>query len=74
MCQGPRTEGSDLNEVRTHILRAAGVADIHDLHAWTITSGLILVSTYMVLAEGANPPEVLDELCQCLSGDFDIAQ
>ena len=30
----------DLAEVRTHILDADGVLDVHDLHAWTITSGL----------------------------------
>ncbi len=65
-------KGIDLREVRAHILRAAGVADIHDLHAWTITSGMNVVSAHVVLDEGADPPEVLDELCRCLSGDFDI--
>jgi cobalt-zinc-cadmium efflux system protein len=65
-------KGMDLDEVRTHILRAKGVADIHDLHAWTITSGMNVVSAHVVLDDGANPPEVLDELCRCLAGDFDI--
>ncbi len=65
-------KGIDLAEVRTHILGAAGVADVHDLHAWTITSGMDVVSAHVVLAEGADPPSVLDELCRCLSGDFDI--
>ncbi|MBF8291079.1 MAG: Cation transporter [Chloroflexi bacterium] len=64
--------GVDLAEVRSHILRATGVADIHDLHAWTITSGLNVLSAHVVLREGASPPDVLDELCRCLSGDFDI--
>ena len=65
-------KGIDLDEVRTHIRQAAGVADIHDLHAWTITSGMNVLSAHVVLAEGADPPAVLDELCRCLSGDFDI--
>ena len=65
-------KGMDLDEVRAHILRAKGVSDIHDLHAWTITSGMNVVSAHVVLEEGADPPEVLDELCRCLSGDFDI--
>jgi cobalt-zinc-cadmium efflux system protein len=65
-------KGVDLAEVRTHILGAAGVADVHDLHAWTITSGMNVVSAHVVLAEGADPAAVLDELCECLSGDFDI--
>jgi len=65
-------KGMDLDEVRSHIFRAKGVADIHDLHAWTITSGMNVVSAHVVLDEGADPPAVLDELCRCLSGDFDI--
>lgn len=65
-------KGVDLAEVRTHILRAEGVADVHDLHAWTITSGMNVVSAHVVLDDGADPPAVLDELCRCLSGDFDI--
>src|SRR3546814_4663504 len=33
-------KGVDLNEVRRHLIEAPGVTDVHDLHAWTITSGL----------------------------------
>lgn len=62
----------DLAEVRRHILETPGVADAHDLHVWTLTSGVHVVSAHVVLAEGADPAEVLDELCACLSGDFDI--
>ena len=58
--------------MRSHILGAAGVADVHDLHAWTITSGMNVVSAHVVLEPDANAPSVLDELCRCLSGDFDI--
>jgi cobalt-zinc-cadmium efflux system protein len=65
-------KGVRLDQVRTHILDAPGVADVHDLHAWTITSGVNVVSAHVVLVEGADPPAVLDYLCQCLSGDFDI--
>jgi len=65
-------KGVDLDEVRRHIVEANGVADVHDLHAWTITSGMNVVSAHVVLDETADPPSVLDELCRCLSGDFDI--
>ena len=64
--------GMRLDEVRRHLLGAEGVADIHDLHAWTITSGLPVVSAHVVLEPGASPPAVLDELCRCLAGDFDV--
>ena len=65
-------KGLPLDEVRQHILDAPGVADVHDLHAWTITSGMNVVSAHVVMEPGADPPAVLDELCRCLSGDFDI--
>jgi cobalt-zinc-cadmium efflux system protein len=65
-------KGLDVDDVRRHILDAPGVADVHDLHAWTITSGLNVLSAHVVMEPGADPPAVLDELCRCLSGDFDI--
>jgi cobalt-zinc-cadmium efflux system protein len=65
-------KGVDLDAVRDHILEAEGVADVHDLHAWTITSGMNVVSAHVVLQPAADPPTVLDALCRCLSGDFDI--
>lgn len=65
-------KGVDMDHVRRHILDAPGVVDCHDLHAWTITSGMNVVSAHVILAEGADPAEVLDALCACLSDDFDI--
>ena len=65
-------KGVNLDDVRRHIVEAPGVVDVHDLHAWTITSGMNVVSAHVVLDETADPPAVLDELCRCLSGDFDI--
>ncbi len=64
--------GLHLEVVRAHILRAEGVADVHDLHAWTITSALPVISAHVVLSPGAVPARVLDELCACLTGDFDV--
>ena len=64
--------GLDMERVRSHILEAPGVSDVHDLHAWTITSGLNVVSAHVVLAPGADAPAVLDHLCACLTGIFDI--
>jgi cobalt-zinc-cadmium efflux system protein len=65
-------KGIAMGEVRAHILDVAGVADVHDLHAWTITSGVNVVSAHVVLRPGADAAAVLDALCECLSGDFDI--
>jgi cobalt-zinc-cadmium efflux system protein len=65
-------KGVRMDEVRAHILDAPGVADVHDLHAWTITSGLNVLSAHVVLHPGVDGSGVLDYLCECLSGDFDI--
>jgi len=48
------------------------VAGVHDLHAWTITSGMNVVSAHVVLEEGAKSGDILDHLGMCLSADFDI--
>lgn len=64
--------GVDLAEVRRHIVEMPGVSDVHDLHAWTITSGINVVSAHVVCDGTADAPTVLDRLCDCLSGDFDI--
>ena len=65
-------KGVDMAHVRRHILEAPGVIDCHDLHAWTITSGMNVVSAHVILAEGADASATLDALCACLSDDFDI--
>jgi cobalt-zinc-cadmium efflux system protein len=65
-------KGVDMDHVRRHILDAPGVVDCHDLHAWTITSGMNVVSAHVVINEDAVPSRVLDSLCGCLSDDFDI--
>jgi len=58
--------------VRRHILETPGVAGVHDLHAWTITSGMNVISVHVVLADGADGPATLDRLADCLADHFDI--
>ena len=65
-------KGVDMDHVRRHILDAPGVVDCHDLHAWTITSGMNVVSAHVVLAQGADPGTALSALSTCLADDFDI--
>jgi len=62
----------DMTKVREHILEAPGVRDVHDLHAWTITSGMNVVSAHVIVDAGAKNADVLDALCRCLSTQFDI--
>jgi cobalt-zinc-cadmium efflux system protein len=65
-------KGIAVDQVRRHILEADGVVDCHDLHVWTITSGVNVVSAHVVLGAGIDPAVTLDALCACLSADFDI--
>ncbi len=64
--------GVDLGEVRTHVLGTAGVVDVHDLHVWTLTSGINVVSAHVVVSPDADTTSILDELCGCLAEDFDM--
>ncbi|HEX8497096.1 MAG TPA: cation diffusion facilitator family transporter, partial [Actinomycetales bacterium] len=69
-------KGVDLDDVRAHVLGVPGVLDVHDLHAWTITSGQPVLSAHVVvseevLAEG-HGGRVLDALCSCLGAHFDL--
>ena len=65
-------KGVDMAQVQRHILDAPGVTAVHDLHAWTITSGMNVVSAHVVLGPQGTPGDVLDYLGGCLSDDFDI--
>jgi len=65
----------DLESVREHWLSKPFVLSVHDMHAWTITSGLPVMSAHVVvrddaLAGGLGP--MLEDLRICLDGHFSI--
>ncbi|MEU0602092.1 cation diffusion facilitator family transporter [Streptomyces sp. NPDC006393] len=66
----------DMSEVRAHILALDGVEDVHDLHAWTITSGLPVLSAHVVVSSEAlsaiGHEKLLHELQGCLGHHFDV--
>lgn len=66
----------DLAQVRAHIEELPGVVGAHDLHAWTLTSGVPVLSVHVVveeavLADGGGG-RVLDALADCLGDHFDV--
>jgi cobalt-zinc-cadmium efflux system protein len=69
-------EDMDLAEVRAHLSGVAHVLGVHDLHAWTVTSGLPALSAHIVIADpcfhDGHAPRLLDELQACLAGHFDV--
>jgi cobalt-zinc-cadmium efflux system protein len=42
----------DLEKVRDDVLAVDGIADVHDLHIWTITSGMYALSAHVVVKHG----------------------
>lgn len=69
-------KGIDLDDIRRHIVQTPGVTDAHDLHVWTITSGMPVLSVHVVvddaaLGHGGGGP-ILDELGRCLADHFDV--
>ncbi|MEU6122214.1 cation diffusion facilitator family transporter [Streptomyces sp. NPDC047123] len=69
-------KGVDMAEVRAHILDLPGVEEVHDLHAWTITSGLPVLSAHVVVSSGTldsiGHEKMLHELQGCLGDHFDV--
>ena len=69
--------GVDMEAVREHITEVPGVVDVHVLHAWTITSGVPVLSAHVVVDDACmaagRSGEVLDQLGACLTGHFDVA-
>jgi cobalt-zinc-cadmium efflux system protein len=66
----------DVAEVRKHILAAPGVEDLHDLHIWTITSGMPVLSVHVVVAQEVldtiGHERLLHELQDCLGKHFAV--
>ncbi|MEJ7774963.1 MAG: cation diffusion facilitator family transporter [Nocardioidaceae bacterium] len=68
--------GLDLADVQAHLVGVTGVVDVHDLHAWTITSGIPSLSAHVTVTDealaayGVGP--ILDQLCECVSEHFDV--
>lgn len=66
----------DMQDVRAHILALDGVEDVHDLHAWTITSGMPVLSAHVVVSSevlnAIGNEKMLHELQGCLGDHFDV--
>jgi cobalt-zinc-cadmium efflux system protein len=66
----------DLDDVRRHLEEVPGVVDVHDLHAWTITSGMPSLSAHVTVTDDelarVGVGGILDRLCACTRDHFDI--
>ena len=66
----------DVAAVQSAILSVENVGAVHDLHVWTITSGLVSLSAHVVLKKGSMASEserVIDTISARLKEQFQIS-
>ncbi|MHB0981048.1 MAG: cation diffusion facilitator family transporter [Thermoleophilia bacterium] len=63
----------DIGRIRERLAGLKGVASVHDLHVWTLTSGLQMASAHLRLAEGADCGSVVPEAASLLEREFQIS-
>ncbi len=62
----------NVDAVRSAMIVAPGVCGVHDLHIWTITSGMDSLSAHVVLLPGHEGNAALDSLRRILHEQFGI--
>jgi cobalt-zinc-cadmium efflux system protein len=58
----------DMAEVARRLGAVTGVRSAHDLHVWTLTSGVVAMSGHVVVPELADHPRVLDAVRREMAG------
>jgi cobalt-zinc-cadmium efflux system protein len=65
-------KGIDVDAVRGAMVNMPGVLGVHDLHIWSITSGLESLSAHVVIDEGRSHAGLLQEVRTMLHERFGI--
>jgi cobalt-zinc-cadmium efflux system protein len=65
-------EGVDVKEMTADLGRLPGVCEVHDLHVWTLTSGMEVVSAHLTMSDGADQKDVLVAAQGLLARDYHI--
>jgi len=65
-------ETIDAGKVREELLAIDGVLDLHDLHIWTITSGMNALSCHLRVRDEQNEQDVLREAIRRIEEGFRI--
>jgi cobalt-zinc-cadmium efflux system protein len=60
--------GVDVAEIATALSELPGVLEVHDLHVWTLTSGMEAATAHLTVTEDAKTPAVLASARSVLSG------
>lgn len=62
----------DLNLLERALSEIPGVTAVHELHVWTITSGLDSMSGHLVVGDMGDAPRILREARQLMRGRFGL--
>jgi cobalt-zinc-cadmium efflux system protein len=62
----------DVDEVRQSIAALRGVLGVHDLHIWTVGSGMVSLSGHVVAKDGFSDGALLKEVTHLLADRFRI--
>lgn len=62
----------DVERISADLAELAGVCDVHDLHVWTLTSGMEVASAHLTLERTAQPAEVLAAAQTLLKDQYSI--
>ncbi|WP_193104149.1 cation diffusion facilitator family transporter [Brachybacterium sp. FME24] len=65
--------GIDPDQVRADLAAIDGVQDAHDLHVWTLTSGMEVATVHLVIEPARDPHPVLDAAQELLTTRHGIA-
>lgn len=60
------------DEVHSELAGLEGVVDVHDVHVWTLTSGMEILSAHLMVATGVDSHGVLDEARDLLVDRYGI--
>lgn len=62
----------DLAALKNYLQSVSGVVAVHDLHVWSLTSGLNTMSVHIEISENKNTSEVLAIIKSKVKDDFNI--
>ena len=65
--------GLEPDAVTADLAAISGVSDVHDLHVWTLTSGMHVATAHLVSETGADVQRILREGQTLLRDEHDIA-
>ncbi|HEY2930943.1 MAG TPA: cation diffusion facilitator family transporter [Acidobacteriota bacterium] len=63
----------NITAMRQELATVQGVQSIHDLHVWTLTSGVHMMSCHAVIDKDENPTRVLKDLSRLTQDKFRIS-